>query len=602
MVHARSPGWPTTPARCMPGDLFFCIVGTVTDGHPVRSEAVAAGAVALCCERPTDAGVPEIVVSDSRRAMGRDRGRVLRHPSDEMLVLGVTGTNGKTTTAYLLESILAADGRDDRTDRNDRDADRRQVIDPGVRTTPESLDLQLLFAEMASGRERGRDGGDLSRSRSASRRRCALRERRLHEPLAGPSRFPLDDGGLLRGQTRCSSSRSAPTAAPSNVDDPYGRQAPRGSRDPVRLFGVVARGATSAPRTSNSARPARRSTIATPKGDLRVETALVGAFNVSNCLAAAAMALQAGIELDCDREGTRRPRGPCPVASRSSTRASRSRWSSTTRTRRIRSTTCCARRVGSPTQRRASDLRLRLRRRQGPRQATADGRGRRAARRRGDRDLGQPAQRGPRRDHRRDPRRRHARTARRSRRRSRRPARRRSGPALCCDARPATSSSSPARVTRPARSSPTARSRSTIASSLARLSEQLGWEAAPMTNIMIAGLVGILVTLFGTPLAIKRFRRPGWGQLIREEGPKAHYEKHGTPTMGGLVILAGDDRRLPRRPLRDRRMHPFRDSGLLALGTIVALCGCSVSSTTSSRSGRRVRSASRSAPSSSARP
>ena len=60
-----------------------------------------------------------------------------------------------------------------------------------------------------------------------------------------------------------------------------------------------------------------------------------------------------------------------------------------------------------------------------------------------------------------------------------------------------------------------------------------------MLSIGIAAIVGMAVALLGTPVAVKRFRRQGWGQLIREEGPQAHYEKRGTPTMGGLVILAG---------------------------------------------------------------
>jgi phospho-N-acetylmuramoyl-pentapeptide-transferase len=58
-----------------------------------------------------------------------------------------------------------------------------------------------------------------------------------------------------------------------------------------------------------------------------------------------------------------------------------------------------------------------------------------------------------------------------------------------------------------------------------------------VTNILIAGTIALVFALFGTPIAVKSFRRRGWGQLIREEGPKAHYEKRGTPTMGGLVIL-----------------------------------------------------------------
>ena len=58
-----------------------------------------------------------------------------------------------------------------------------------------------------------------------------------------------------------------------------------------------------------------------------------------------------------------------------------------------------------------------------------------------------------------------------------------------------------------------------------------------MTNILLAAVIGLMVSILGTPVAVRRFRRRGWGQLIREEGPKAHYEKRGTPTMGGLVIM-----------------------------------------------------------------
>ena len=92
-----------------------------------------------------------------------------------------------------------------------------------------------------------------------------------------------------------------------------------------------------------------------------------------------------------------------------------------------------------------------------------------------------------------------------------------------------------------------------------------------MTNIMLAGLVGLVVTLLGTPLAIMRFRTLGWGQLIREEGPKAHYEKRGTPTMGGLVILAGALLGYAIGHIGRGGLSPFRDSGILAMGTIVAL-------------------------------
>ncbi len=91
-----------------------------------------------------------------------------------------------------------------------------------------------------------------------------------------------------------------------------------------------------------------------------------------------------------------------------------------------------------------------------------------------------------------------------------------------------------------------------------------------MLSLGIAAIVGMLVTLLGTPVAVKRFRRQGWGQLIREEGPKAHYEKRGTPTMGGLVILAGCILGYLAGHVGSEGFNPFRDSGLLAVFSISA--------------------------------
>jgi phospho-N-acetylmuramoyl-pentapeptide-transferase len=92
-----------------------------------------------------------------------------------------------------------------------------------------------------------------------------------------------------------------------------------------------------------------------------------------------------------------------------------------------------------------------------------------------------------------------------------------------------------------------------------------------MISILIALVVGLSVTLFGTPLAIRMFRRRGWGQLIREEGPKAHYEKRGTPTMGGLVILIGALLGYLLGHFGREGPIAFRDSGVLAILTMVAL-------------------------------
>src|SRR5438874_1750482 len=125
-----------------PGSLFFCVPGSRADGHEFAADAVANGAVALVVERPVDLDVPQLVVPDVRRTMAPVAEEFFGRPSEELQVAGVTGTNGKTTTAFLLYSILAAGGRRPGllgTIESRVGGERR----PAIRTTPEAIDLQL---------------------------------------------------------------------------------------------------------------------------------------------------------------------------------------------------------------------------------------------------------------------------------------------------------------------------------------------------------------------------------------------------------------------------------------------------------------------------
>ena len=98
-------------ARVIPGTLFFCVRGSRADGHDLAPAAVAAGAVALVTERPLELPVPQLVVPRARRAMPAAADLFFGSPSRELDVAAATGTNGKTTTAFLLHSILDAAGR-----------------------------------------------------------------------------------------------------------------------------------------------------------------------------------------------------------------------------------------------------------------------------------------------------------------------------------------------------------------------------------------------------------------------------------------------------------------------------------------------------------
>src|SRR5919201_1382462 len=133
--------------RVTRGALFVCVPGLRSDGHDFAPEAVAAGAVALVVERPLELPVPQLVVPDGREAMALAADAFFGQPTRELQVVGVTGTNGKTTTAFLLFSILAAAGRRPGllgTIENRIGGERRAA----VRTTAEAIDLQRTLREM----------------------------------------------------------------------------------------------------------------------------------------------------------------------------------------------------------------------------------------------------------------------------------------------------------------------------------------------------------------------------------------------------------------------------------------------------------------------
>ena len=123
-----------------PGTLFFCVPGFTTDGHDFAPDAVERGAAALVCQRPLGLAVPEVVVADVRAAMGPVAARFYGHPTAELQVVGITGTNGKTTTAFLVRHLLEAGG----TQSGLLGTVKRVVggVEEEVeRTTPEAVDL-----------------------------------------------------------------------------------------------------------------------------------------------------------------------------------------------------------------------------------------------------------------------------------------------------------------------------------------------------------------------------------------------------------------------------------------------------------------------------
>jgi UDP-N-acetylmuramoyl-L-alanyl-D-glutamate--2,6-diaminopimelate ligase len=135
------------------GSLFFCARGSSVDRHDVAPAAVAAGAVALVVERPLELAVPQLVVADARKAMPAAANLFFRDPTQELEVAGITGTNGKTTTAFLLHSILVTAGRRPGLLTNIKRLVGSEARPTGL-NTPEAIDLQRLFREMLDAGDR----------------------------------------------------------------------------------------------------------------------------------------------------------------------------------------------------------------------------------------------------------------------------------------------------------------------------------------------------------------------------------------------------------------------------------------------------------------
>jgi UDP-N-acetylmuramoyl-L-alanyl-D-glutamate--2,6-diaminopimelate ligase len=336
-----------------PGSLFFCVKGFQSDGHDFAAQAVARGAAALVVERPLDLGVPEVLVPSARAAMGPAAVRFYGDPSAELRVIGVTGTNGKTTTAFLLKALLEASGRasgaggssaggggsaDSAGGGGSTDSAAGgggaagpagggcgllgtvKTVIGGVeraagRTTPEAIDLQADFRAML-------DGGDWACAMEVSSHALELgRAEGIHFAAAIFTNLTQDHldfhetmEDYFQAKRRLfvppawSAGADAPDKHPSrpsneypgvsivNVGDPYGR----------RLAGEIDGAVTFAVEDDADYRATDlrcdavgcHFVLHAPAGEREVALPMPGRFNVANALAALATVHSLGGELD----------------------------------------------------------------------------------------------------------------------------------------------------------------------------------------------------------------------------------------------------------------------------------------------------------------
>jgi UDP-N-acetylmuramoyl-L-alanyl-D-glutamate--2,6-diaminopimelate ligase len=275
-----------------PGTLFFCVRGFTADGHDFAADAVERGAAALVCERPLGLGVPEVVVEDVRAAMGPVAARFYGDPTAALRVVGITGTNGKTTTAFLIRDVLEAAGS-----HTGLLGTVKQVVggaeEPVEHTTPEAIDLQATFRRML-------DSGDAACAMEVSshalelgrvggvRFSCRVFTNLTQDHLD----FHPDMESYYLAKRRLF---DGPGPAVVNLDDGYGRRL-SGEVEGAITFGIDSPDAAYRARDVRFDVTGSRFAADTPDGALELSTPLPGLFNVSNVLAALATARALGVE------------------------------------------------------------------------------------------------------------------------------------------------------------------------------------------------------------------------------------------------------------------------------------------------------------------
>lgn len=286
--------------KVAPGALFFALPGVKADGNQFISAAIAQGATAIASSHPRPEEAPEgiawidLVPGRERRALALASASFYAHPASALKLTGITGTNGKTTTAFLVDSILRAAGFTTglvgttgyRTPRSDRKA---------TNTTPESLDLQQMFAEV-------RDAGGTHAVLEVSSHALAFeRVWGCHFAVAVFTNLTRDHLNFHKtfdeyfGAKRRlfeGTGAGAPDVAVVNDDDPYGARL-KGLSKRTLTYGLK-NGADLTTKKFALSFNGLHFTAQTPAGKVEVRSSLVGRINVYNILAA----IGAGIGLE----------------------------------------------------------------------------------------------------------------------------------------------------------------------------------------------------------------------------------------------------------------------------------------------------------------
>jgi len=298
-----------------PGSLFCALSGTKSDGHDFIPEALNRGAVAILARdgSKVPAGTPMILVDDVRAAMARIAARHAGDPTATRPLIGVTGTNGKTTTTHLLQSILERGGFHPAVlgTISYRFGD---VVIEASHTTPESTDLMGYFRQLA---DAGADSFVMEVSSHALDQRrvdgCRFdvgvftNLTRDHLDYHGDMESYLKAKGRLFGELLAEGVGKGVRSSVINRDDPASERLIRGAAGPVITYGIGGGDVTL--RDLSVTTEGMTGILVTPVGERVLRSALIGRYNASNILAAAAAAVAFGIDLDTITSGIEACRG-----------------------------------------------------------------------------------------------------------------------------------------------------------------------------------------------------------------------------------------------------------------------------------------------------
>jgi len=282
------------------GGLFVAISGFAADGHDYVDQALERGATAVVVQRPLARDAVVVQVNDSRRALALLSSEFYGRPSERMVLVGITGTNGKTTTAYLIESILAHHGLSAGVIGTINYRFGGQAFDNPV-TTPESIDLQRILAEM-------RDHGVSHVVMEVSSHALALN--RIHDCYLDIGVFTnltkdhLDFHRTMDAYWRSKKRMFTECLGPENpkakktavihVSDPKGRELSRAFSGDIIATGFDS-GAAVHPIQSQLDRRGLSVRLSTPRGPMGIRSTLVGPHNLANLMSAVGVGLALGI-------------------------------------------------------------------------------------------------------------------------------------------------------------------------------------------------------------------------------------------------------------------------------------------------------------------